>query len=224
INWTTNEPSTSFIEYSTADGFSSGTVNGSYELVTTHSVNLPSILNPDTTYYYKIHSKDASGNEAVSAQMDFHTLALGDLTAPVISNIATPLITHNSATISWSTDEGANSYVEYGETVGYGSIFGSENLVDNHSIILPSTLTPEVTYHYRVKSKDASGNESISGDYTFTTLIDPQDITAPTLTSGPTISGVTATTATITWTTDEISDSKVGYSQAMGSFTLEQGS
>jgi hypothetical protein len=40
--------------------------------------------------------------------------------------------------------------------------------VTNHSVTL-SGLTANTTYHYRVRSKDAAGNQAASGDLTFTT-------------------------------------------------------
>src|SRR5207249_8949732 len=62
------------------------------------------------------------------------------------------------------------------------------------------------TYHYRVKSKDAAGNLAASGDSTFTTL----DITPPVI-SGVTVTSITETSATVTWTTNEVSDSQADY-------------
>jgi hypothetical protein len=59
--------------------------------------------------------------------------------------------------------------VEYGLTTSYGSTTTlKEDLVTSHSVSL-SDLDAGTTYHYRVKSKDASENAATSGDYTFTT-------------------------------------------------------
>lgn len=93
-----------------------------------------------------------------------------DITPPIISAVASSNITSNSATITWTTDESATSQVEYGPTTSYGyQTTLDSNLVTNHSVNL-SGLTSNTTYHYRVRSKDASNNESISGDYTFHTV------------------------------------------------------
>lgn len=42
------------------------------------------------------------------------------------------------------------------------------NLVTPHSVTL-SGLAANSLYHYRVKSRDAAGNVSVSGDFTFKT-------------------------------------------------------
>lgn len=92
-----------------------------------------------------------------------------DLTAPTISAIASGSITGSGATITWTTNEAATSRVEYGTTTGYGSQTTLDsNLVTSHSVNLTS-LTANTTYHYRVKSRDAANNETVSADYTFIT-------------------------------------------------------
>ena len=228
ITWSTNEAATSFVEYSVSQGFSVGSSYGSYDLTLSHSITLPSLLSPNTTYYYKLHSKDGSGNEAISDEQTFQTSSLGDITAPVISAVSVFSKTHNTATIDWITDETATSYVEYGTTTSYGKTFGNSTLVSgppfNHSVALPQDLVPQTTYHYRVHSADASNNEAVSIDYSFTTNVDPQDVTAPTLVSGPIVTAFSATSATITWVTDEDSTSFIDYSPTLGNFQLEQGS
>ncbi len=228
IAWLTGEAATSFVEYSTNAGFSVGNSFGSYDLNLSHTVTLPSILSPDTTYYFKIHSKDGAGNEAVSGQQSFKTASLGDTTAPIISAVSVFSKTHNAAVINWTTDEASTSYVEYGTTTSYGKTFGNSNLVSgptfSHSISLPQDLVPETLYHFRIHSTDAVNNEAFSDDYSFTTNVDPRDIVAPTLTAAPTVTATSATSATITWTTDEDSTSFVDYSPTLGNFQLEQGS
>jgi hypothetical protein len=130
-----------------------------------------------------------------------------DESPPVISEVSVSDITATSATITWTTDEPATSQVEYGLTTSYGSTTPLDStLVVNHSVSL-SGLTSETTYRYRLKSADASGNEAISWDYTFTTAA---DTIAPSITA-LSISGVMATAVTITWTTDELATSQVEY-------------
>jgi hypothetical protein len=74
------------------------------------------------------------------------------------------------ATVTWTTDEPADSQVEYGTTTAYGSLTVLDpNLITAHSQVL-SPLKASTLYHYRVKSRDAAGNLAVSGDFTFTTL------------------------------------------------------
>ena len=89
--------------------------------------------------------------------------------APVISSVSSSNIAPNSATITCTTDEPSTSQVEYGPTTAYGYQTSINlTLVTSHSVNL-NGLSPGTLYHYRVKSKDAAGNEAISSDYTFTT-------------------------------------------------------
>ncbi len=107
-------------------------------------------------------------------------IAGSDVTAPEITNIQVTSIGTDTATITWDTDEGSTSQVEYGTT----SFYGSSNSVDGtlattHSMTLTG-LTNGTVYHFRVKSIDASTNPAISGDNVFTTV--GVDTTPPVIT------------------------------------------
>ncbi len=107
-------------------------------------------------------------------------------TPPVISAVTASSIASTSATITWVTDEPADTQVEYGLTTSYGrSTTLNTNLVTFHSQAL-SGLTANTLYHYRVKSKDAAGNLAVSADSTFTTLALSNPASTPTPTSTPT--------------------------------------
>lgn len=83
----------------------------------------------------------------------------------------TPEVGYYSAKITWSTDEPSTSQVEYGESSSeyeHATTLDKE-LTTYHEVILKG-LDPSTLYHYRVKSKDASGNETISSELTFKTL------------------------------------------------------
>jgi len=92
-----------------------------------------------------------------------------DTTPPVISQVTVSSVTLTSAVIAWTTDEPATTKVEYGATAAYGSSsIMDSSLLTTHTVTITG-LAAETTYHYRVKSKDGAGNESVSGDDTFTT-------------------------------------------------------
>ncbi|MCC6543675.1 MAG: fibronectin type III domain-containing protein, partial [Nitrospirae bacterium] len=137
-------------------------------------------LYDNTTYYFATTAYNTSSIEsAYSGEVAKTTTGTTDITAPVLSNITTGNITSSSAAITWTTNEQASSQIEYGTTTAYGSSTTIDNtLLTSHSVSL-SGLSSWTPYHFRVKSRDAAGNLTTSGDYTFTTLA-PPDTTPPT--------------------------------------------
>jgi len=97
--------------------------------------------------------------------------------ALTISNVNAMKISHNRATICWSTDGKTTSQVFY-DTVSHDSIAGyayytgeRKALVEKHKLTL-NKLSPSTTYYYRVRSA-AGDAEFVSDEYTFTTLASP---------------------------------------------------
>ncbi len=91
-----------------------------------------------------------------------------DLTPPTLSNITASSVTDSTITITWSTDESALVTVEYGTTTSYGLSEVSTATGMSGSFGLTG-LTPDTTYHYRIKAVDDSGNVTYSADDSFTT-------------------------------------------------------
>ena len=90
-----------------------------------------------------------------------------DTTPPVISAIKVKDLSPYSATVIWTTNEPADSDVDFGLDATYGLSNSSTTLVTAHSVVLSSAfLTPETLFHYHVKSADASGNVAASPDQT----------------------------------------------------------
>lgn len=122
-------------------------------------------LTSGTTYYYKAK---AVGDEDTVYGMEKSFTTIDD-TPPVISLVKSDNITGSRAAITWTTNEAATTQVQYGMTAAYGSFSTLDTkLVTSHSANLKG-LSANKTYHYRVISKDASNNEAVSADYTFTT-------------------------------------------------------
>ncbi|HYR83881.1 MAG TPA: LamG-like jellyroll fold domain-containing protein [Terriglobia bacterium] len=93
-----------------------------------------------------------------------------DTTPPTITNVSVSNITSTSATLTWTSDEPANSQVEYGIKASYGIQSNLDtSLVSSHSVTIPDLL-PGTLYYYTVKSRDAAGNLATSGGLTFTTV------------------------------------------------------
>jgi hypothetical protein len=93
----------------------------------------------------------------------------GDTTPPAISGVGASGLSTSGATINWATNEASDSQVEYGTSSAYGSASAlAGSMTTSHSMSM-SGLASNTTYHYRVRSRDAAGNLSVSGDFTFTT-------------------------------------------------------
>lgn len=83
-----------------------------------------------------------------------------DNTPPVITNIVATPSSNGTATITWTTDENADSRVDYGTTPGSLNQYQSNsNLVTSHSVILPGLIAGDTIY-FRVTSADASANSA----------------------------------------------------------------
>jgi len=167
ITWTTNEPADSQVEYGPTTSYGTSTILNTSPVLS-HSVPIAG-LNPTTTYHYRVKSKDTAGNPQTSGDNTFTTTSAPDTTAPVISAIAAGTLTMTGAVITWTTNELADSQVEYGATTAYGSSTTLDaTMVTSHSAPITG-LTAGTPYHYRVKSRDAASNLATSTDQTFTT-------------------------------------------------------
>lgn len=115
------------------------------------------------------------------------------------------------ATISWTTNATSTSQIEYATTTlatATNILTKSDNaLVTSHSLIL-GDLAPATVYYYRLTSVSAENKKAASGEKTLTTAA-VVDATAPIISSIVVVPA--ATTATISWTTNEISTSLTEY-------------
>lgn len=205
VTWTTNENSTSMVDYGLTAGPPYSLTEGHMVIVTAHSVTLTG-LTDNTTYNYRVRSVDASSNESFTANATFATT---DATAPILSQIQAVSITTTTATITWVTNENADSRVDFGLTDAFGLSQTSAVLTLNHSLSLTG-LTPNQEYVYRVTSKDATNNTAVSGNVTFRTTIPA----APTI-SAIIVSAITQISARVTWTTSTATDSLVQYGTSL---------
>ncbi len=102
----------------------------------------------------------------VVTTLDLH-LKLPDNIAPKLWDVrATP--SDFSANITWRTDERSDSTVEFGTGSDFGTVVFDSTLTKIHSVGLRN-LEQRTGYLFRVKSKDAAGNETVSETYSFMT-------------------------------------------------------
>jgi peptidoglycan hydrolase-like protein with peptidoglycan-binding domain len=139
-----------------------------------------------TEYLWQCVGSNGGTTASCSANIPSNPTSPTDTTAPIISSVAANSITSTGATISWTTDESSDSQVEYGLTTSYGNSTPlNSNPTAFHGQTL-SGLSSNTLYHYRVKSRDSSGNLATGSDNTFAT---------PVAASGPVVSGSIVTAA-----------------------------
>ncbi len=203
ISWTSNEAADTQIQYGTTTSYgNTTTLNAS--MVTSHSQSV-SGLSSSTLYHYRVLSRDAAGNLTTSADYTFTTSTPPDTTPPVITAIQASSITTSSVTISWTSNEAADTQIQYGTTTSYGNTTTlNASMVTSHSQSV-SGLSSSTLYHYRVLSRDAAGNLTTSADYTFTTLT-PPDTTPPTIPGNVQASAISTSQVNFNWnlSTDNI--------------------
>ncbi len=212
VNWTTNEFANSKVYYSATNpvNVSTALVVSDGIMVKNHSLVVTG-LSANTNYYFVVESKDAANNTTISAQNSFLT-AMPDVVAPVISLGAVSDIAINSAKINWSTNESTTGKVYYSNVnpvnIATATVAIDNELKMNHTLGI-SGLSNNTTYYFVVEARDGANNMVLSTQGSFTTAVG--DITPPVV-SAISISGLTATTASVNWITNESATSKVYYS------------
>jgi Purple acid Phosphatase, N-terminal domain len=145
-----------------------------------------------------------------------------DTTAPAITNVAATAATDGTATVTWTTDEAADSRVEYGTAAGSLTQTATDaSAVTSHSVRLTG-LTAGTTYFYRVRSADGSNNATTAPatPLTFKTYIG-QTPAAAVIETGTLRTGTAAALATSNNTFYEVNSTTVNprTSSWYGSFT-----
>lgn len=96
-----------------------------------------------------------------------------DKEAPTIDGVAIEEVTETSVTITWETNEEADSLINYGLQPDYGIVRIPVADRTEHSITLDK-LEPGRVYFFRIVSADENGNQAISADYRVQTSGTPQ--------------------------------------------------
>lgn len=185
--------------------------SGSFRGVATSTTYRETGLLPSMSYSFTVAAYDAVGNlSAQSAAVSAKTLPAGGAPALALSKIMAEPVAATSAVVTWTTNVNASGEVEYGPTVNYGKTVANASMVTSHSLSLGS-LTPGTTYHYRVRSKDASGATAVSGDLTFTTAPPAADTQPPSVPMGLTASAVSSSSISLKWTASTDNVAVTGY-------------
>jgi len=223
IRWKSDEPSDSLIEFGTTPDLGSSEARA--ELVFNHNIPLTGLA-AGTNYYFRVSSKDAADNGKASETYAFTTDPQpGNRQAVITQAPAVVGTTDTTATIYWETDLPSDTVVTYGEGSTLTSQVADGAKVNRHQATI-TNLQPNATYSLVVSSTDMEGNTVLAKagrPVTFLASSDPYgftptvgvltsslpDTTPPVISNQPVVSGIGSTSATITWSTDEISDSLV---------------
>ncbi len=203
VNWSSATQATSEPTPSIAGSSESFTVSG---------------LASSTTYYFAVKTSDEVPNEStISNVVSGATTSGADSTPPVISGVALSGTTQNSAVIAWTTNEAADSQVEFGISQAYGSQTTLDSNKTTSHVVTLYGLTAGTVYNYRVKSTDAAGNPATSDNMIFSTITAAGGIAmttaAPRITD-ISVSTTTESSATIIWKTDQQATSRVDYARS----------
>ena len=163
IVWQTNEAATSLVQF---DGTVDGTL--AYQQLVpgtrqSHSVTLAN-LQRNTTYEFRVRSADASDNGpttvlAAPPYQTFTTACEDD--PPAVSNVAVSYLSNDLVIISWTTNELATSWVNYGISSVNEQGVMDVSLVTAHIVFL-TNLLPNQAYGFQAGSTDACGNHTVT--------------------------------------------------------------
>ncbi|MBN1979785.1 MAG: right-handed parallel beta-helix repeat-containing protein [Anaerolineae bacterium] len=168
LTLSTNEAA--ICRYAVTPGVAYGSMPHTFSVTggTAHTQLVTGLVDEQTYTTYVRCQDTASNVNADDYEISFYIFS-SDTVPPVLSNVGAANVTSYSAEITWETDEGCTSQIEYGKTDAYGTISPiSSTLVTSHALTLLG-LDSSTTYHFRVRSQDVAYNETMSGHYTFTT-------------------------------------------------------
>jgi chitodextrinase len=173
ITWTTDESSDSQVEYGTTAGYgATSTLNSS--LVTSHSIALSALLS-GTLYHYRVRSRDAAGNLAISTDKTFTTVTPPDTQAPSVpTNLFASAISTSQINLSWTASTDAVG------VTGYKIYRAGTQIATTTATSYSNTgLAAATAYSYTVSAYDAAGNVSTQSTSASATTQSFPDTTAP---------------------------------------------
>lgn len=205
VAWSTSGPCDARVEYGTDETYGS-TTPLLQELRTEHQVTVDGLL-PHTTYHFRVWSADQHGQAVSSADNTVET------PVPPLEILAASVegASPSTITIRWSTNEPADSQVEYGTDGGYGSATDVDPEFTKSHLVTVDDLDHGTAYHLRAISADAYGSVALSGDLVAVTLdLDVAELGIPTYA----VADTTSTTATLLWETTNPAICHVEYGES----------
>ncbi len=154
-------------------------------------------LTPNTTYHFRVKASNNAGT-ANGADDTFRTAATTQ-TPPLATTMTATGVTTIAATLNGSANAmgtTANVVFEYGTTTAYGqTVAATPATISGTSDVLVSKaltgLTPNTTYHFRVRASNNAGTDN-GADDTFRTAATNQPAPIATATAATNITGTSA--------------------------------
>ena len=157
------------IQVSTNSAFSSLRVDDS--TLTTTSKIASGLLN-NTTYYWRVNAKGASGTGAWSGPWDFITpTAAPTLKSPAQNSVALQNATgaQIATTLGWNAVTGATYYhLQLSANPNFTSLLVDDSLINTTTRVVESLALNKV-YYWRVSARNNSGSSAYSAVWNFTT-------------------------------------------------------
>jgi len=204
VEWLTDEATSSSVQIVGGSTFSDP------QLSTFHSIVITG-LSANTNYSAFVDSADQQGNISARLSVNFTSASSPDSSAPkfVQPPIASS-IADDQFTLSFCADEPVD-----GKLVVDNVDYLLNGLALCHQ--MPMTgLSSNQTYAVSANVTDAAGNGPlVSANINVTTLA-AADFDSPVILSGPSIVGVSNSTAVVLWTTSEPADSGVSFNDGVG--------
>jgi hypothetical protein len=184
VSWTAVQGAVTYnLQWKPSSSSTWATVNG----ITTTSSDLATLL-AGTSYDFQVQTICAAGSSAYSDPTSFTTVA----SCGIPTGLTSSGITNTTATVSWTAVPGAASYTLQWKPSS-SSTWATVNGIATTSSNL-TTLLAGTSYDFQVQTICAAGSSAYSDPTSFTTVA-PCGIPA-----GLSSSGITNTTATVSWT------------------------
>jgi hypothetical protein len=199
IAWTTSEPADSQLEFGTSASYGSMSPIDS-AMVATHSVSVNGLA-AATTYHYRVRSRDAAGNLAISGDATFVTLSTPDTTAPTVALITPAGNTTVSGMVTVEAAAADNVAVAGVQFRLDGANLGAEDTTSPYSVPWDTTGAGNGAHSLSAVARDPGGNVATSAAANVTVSNTSADTTPPTIsltapTGGATVSGSVTVSAT----------------------------
>jgi phosphodiesterase/alkaline phosphatase D-like protein len=135
-------------------------------------------LTANTTYHFRVRAKNSNATAALGADATFKTVAEGEPPAPTVKTEPATGIEQTRATLNATVDpegtEVTECKLEYGPTETYGASVPCAPAPGSGTANVPVSgeakgLTPNTSYHFRVRAKNSNATASFGADATFKT-------------------------------------------------------